>query len=58
MEVSAKNNINIDELFLDIVKSLLEKHLKSINDNPSMSGVVNNNVVLNKKTLNKKRKCC
>ena len=58
MEVSAKNNINIEELFLDIVKSLLEKHLKSINDNPSMSGVINNNVVLNKKTLNKKRKCC
>ncbi len=62
MEISAKNNINIEQLFLDIVKCLLEKHLKVINDNPSGSGVTgvnnNNNVVLNKKNLSKKKKCC
>ena len=61
MEVSAKNNINIEQLFLDIIKSLLEKHIKAINDNPSVSGVSgvnNNNIVLNKKTENKKKKCC
>ena len=51
MEVSAKKNINIEQLFLDFVKCLLEKHLKSINDNPSMSGMVNNNVILKKKII-------
>ena len=56
MEVSAKNNINIEELFMDIIKCLLEKHLKFANDNPNMSAT--NNVVLNKDKLNKKKKCC
>ena len=55
MEVSAKNNINREQLFLDIVKCLLEKHLKSINDNPSMSRTVNNNVVLKKNHLIKRK---
>ena len=57
MEVSAKDNNNIEELFLDIIKCLLEKYLKSITDNVSMSGT--NNVVLNNNSkLNKKKKCC
>ena len=56
MEVSAKDNINIDELFLDTVKTLLEKHLKQkSNDIPMQTS--NNNVVLNRKPI-KKKKCC
>ena len=56
MEVSAKDNINIDELFLDTVKTLLEKHLKQkSNDIPMQTS--NNNVVLNSKPI-KKKKCC
>ena len=56
MEVSAKNNINIEELFMDIIKCLLEKHLKLTNDNATISAT--NNVVLNKAKLNKKKICC
>jgi GTPase SAR1 family protein len=57
MEVSAKDNTNIEELFLDIVKSLLEKHLKS--NSEGINTPSTNNVVLKKdKSLNKKKKCC
>ena len=55
LEVSAKNNINIEKLFLGIVKTLYEKHLKSINDNLNMSGT---NVVIARNEKNKKKKCC
>ena len=57
MEVSAKKNINIEELFLDINKCLLEKHLKIINESKSSTSV-NNNVALNQLVKHKKRKCC
>jgi hypothetical protein len=57
MEVSAKDNTTIEALFLDIVKSLLEKNLKSKGD--SINTPSKNNVVLKKeKNLNKKKKCC
>ena len=57
MEVSAKDNINIEKLFIDVVKVLLEKHLKAINDNPMMSGT--NNVALSDEAdLKKKKICC
>ena len=57
MEVSAKDNTNIEALFLDIIKSLLEKHLKSNADNIN-SPSTNNAVLKNDKSLNKKKKCC
>ena len=57
LEVSAKDNINIDELFLEVVKSLLGKNLKSNNDNfnssTSVSVTLKNDV-----KLGKKKKCC
>ena len=57
MEVSAKENTNIEALFLDIVKRLLENYLKSKGD--SINTPSTNNVVLkNDKSLNKKKKCC
>ena len=57
MEVSAKDNTNIEALFLDIVKRLLENYLKSKGD--SINTPSTNNVVLKKdKNLNKKKKCC
>ena len=57
MEVSAKDNTNIEALFLDIVKRLLENYLKSKGD--SINTPLTNNVVLKKdKNLNKKKKCC
>ena len=57
MEVSAKDKTTIEALFLDIVKSLLEKNLKSKGD--SINTPSKNNVVLKKeKNLNKKKKCC
>ena len=56
-EVSAKDNINIDELFLEIIKSLLGKNLKSNNDVSNSSSSVS--VTLkNDKKLGKKKKCC
>ena len=58
MEVSAKDNTNIEELFFDIIKSLLEKHLKSIANNINFSPSTNNVVLKNDKGLNKKKKCC
>ena len=57
IEVSAKNNINIEELFLHIVKTLMERHLNAINENLFMSGA-NNTVVKNNKKKDKKKKCC
>ena len=54
-EVSAKGNINIDNMFLDTAKSLLERSENAINDDNK-----NNNVVLNgnKIKIKKKKKCC
>ena len=58
IEVSAKNNTNIEELFQDIVKTLIQRHLAAINENPFMSGA-NSNVVKNDKKAEKKnKKCC
>ena len=53
-EVSAKDNININELFLETAKSLLEKNENMINNE------IGSNVILNKNkaTLKKKKKCC
>ena len=57
MEASAKDNTNIEALFLDIVKRLLENYLKSKGD--IINTPSTNNVVLKKdKNLNKKKKCC
>ena len=57
MEISAKDNTNIEALFLDIVKRLLENYLKSKGD--IINTPSTNNVVLKKdKNLNKKKKCC
>ena len=53
-EVSAKDNINIDELFLDTAKCLLEKNEKVIYDDIGSSVILNNNNI----NLNKKKKCC
>ena len=49
-EVSAKDNRNIDELFLDAAKSLLEK-----NDNGLIEESINNIVLYNNK-INLKKK--
>ena len=57
MEVSAKNNINIEDLFTHIVKTLLEKHLKNINENSIMSGT-NNFAIADDPDMKKKKKCC
>ena len=53
-EVSAKDNTNIEELFLDTAKCLIEK-----NENANVEDI-GTNVVLNsnKITLKKKKKCC
>ena len=54
-EVSAKDNTNIEEMFLDTIKSLLEKNSKIISEGSSMAA----NIQLNKDTKNKKKnKCC
>ena len=53
-EVSAKNNINIDELFLDTAKCLLEKNENVFNDENGSSVVLNNKAI----SLKKKKKCC
>ena len=54
-EVSAKDNTNIEEMFLDTIKSLVEKNTKIINEGSSMA----NNILLNKDPKNKKqKKCC
>ena len=53
-EVSAKDNTNIEEVFLDTIKTLLEKNSKIISEGSSMA----NNIQLNKDTKNKKKKKC
>ena len=53
-EVSAKDNINIDELFIDVAKSLLERNENMINDDNNGNVVLNSNKVHSKK----KKKCC
>ena len=57
IEVSAKNNINIEILFQDIVKTLMQRHLNAINENPFMSGA-NNTVLKNNQIIEKKKKKC
>ena len=55
-EVSAKDNTNIEGLFEDTVKCLLEKQL-----NNDMSASSSNNVILDNKSnikINKKKGCC
>ena len=53
-EVSAKDNTNVEEMFLDIIKTLMEKNSKIISEGSSM----NNNILLNKNTKTKKKKKC
>ena len=54
-EVSAKDNTNIEEMFVDTIKILLEKNSKIISESSSMG----NNIKLNKNIKNKKnKKCC
>ena len=55
LEVSAKDNINIEELFFGVVKTLYERYLKSINDNQNISGT---NVVITESKKTNKKKCC
>ena len=54
-EVSAKDNTNIEEMFLDTIKTLLEKNSKIITEGSTMAA----NIQLNKNVKNKKnKKCC
>ena len=54
-ELSAKDNTNIEEMFVDTIKTLLEKNSKIINESSSMG----NNIKLSKNIKNKKnKKCC
>ena len=54
-EVSAKDNTNIEEMFLDTIKTLLEKNSKIISEGSSIA----TNIQLNKNVKNKKsKKCC
>ena len=54
-EVSAKDNTNIEEMFIDTIKTLLEKNSKIISESSSMG----NNIKLSKNIKNKKnKKCC
>ena len=56
-EVSAKDNTNIEEMFIDTIKTLLERNSKIINDMPGSS--MNNNFILNTNIkAKKKKKCC
>ena len=56
-EVSAKDNTNIEEMFIDTIKTLLERNSKIINDIPGSS--MNNNFFLNTNIkAKKKKKCC
>ena len=56
LEVSAKDNTNIEKLFSDTINCLLERHLKAINENQIASGT--NNFALNESIKSKKKKCC
>ena len=54
-EISAKDNTNIEEMFTDTIKTLLEKNSKIISESSSMG----NNIKLSKNIKNKKnKKCC
>jgi len=53
-EVSAKDNTNIEEMFLDTIKTLLEKNSKIISEGSSMV----TNIQLNKNVKKKKSKNC
>ena len=53
-EVSAKDNTNIEELFLDTAKCLLEKNENAIVEDIGTNVVLNSNKI----TLKKKKKCC
>ena len=54
-EVSAKDNTNIEEMFVDTIRTLLEKNSKIISESSSMG----NNIKLSKNIKNKKnKKCC
>ncbi len=53
-EVSAKDNININDLFLDTAKILLEKNENVIYEEIGSSVVLN----ANKVNFKKKKKCC
>ena len=53
-EVSAKDNININELFFETAKTLLEKNENMINNEFGSNVILNKNKV----TLKKKKKCC
>ena len=56
LEVSAKDNTNIEKLFSDTINCLLERHLKTISENQIASGT--NNFALNESIKSKKKKCC
>ena len=58
IEVSAKDSTNIEKLFFDIVKELLDRHLKALNEYPIMSGNNNNGIVINDESIKKKKKKC
>ena len=53
-EVSAKDNTNIEELFLDTAKCLIEKNENAIVEDIGTNVVLNSNKI----TLKKKKKCC
>ena len=53
-EVSAKDNINITELFLDTAKCLLEKNENVFSDENGSNVVLNSNAI----SLKKRKKCC
>ena len=53
-EVSAKDNTNIEELFLDTARCLLEKNENAIVEDIGTNVVLNSNKI----TLKKKKKCC
>ena len=55
-EVSAKDNTNIEEMFVDTIKTLLERNSKLIIDNAASS--MNNNFLLNTNIKEKKKKKC
>ena len=55
-EISAKDNTNIEEMFTDTIKTLLERNSKLIIDNAGSS--MNNNFLLNANIKEKKKKKC
>ncbi len=55
-EISAKDNTNIEEMFTDTIKTLLERNSKLIIDNAGSS--MNNNFLINANIKEKKKKKC